>query len=150
MNQSPIKSQQPLTHTIMRNVKEIQAEANNHLSKLQRLVEDNLKHDGDKSASSQRILILNEINTVEYAFNGIEQSDLTERAARETDGKREELRQLIYADEGMYDEAVKWMEDKALEEGNHTYDEGGKVWHKNATELIEEGYLDKHIDSLLS
>ena len=63
---------------------------------------------------------------------------------------RESLRQQILNDESAYCEAVNWMGAQAQREGNHTYVEDGKVWHKNATELTRDGYFDKYLDHLLS
>ncbi len=60
------------------------------------------------------------------------------------------LRGQILNDETAYCEAVNWMGAKAQEEGNHTYVEDGKVYHKNATELTRDGYLDKYIEFRLS
>lgn len=61
----------------------------------------------------------------------------------------ETLRHHILNNEDAYCDAVNWMGAKAKEEGNHTYVEGGKVWHKNAEELIRDGYFDQYIEHMI-
>ena len=55
-------------------------------------------------------------------------------------------RQEILNDESLYCEAVNWMGAKAKEEDNHTYEDDGKVWHKNAEELTADGYLERYLE----
>lgn len=64
--------------------------------------------------------------------------------------KHEAMRLQILSDESAYCAAVNWMGAQAKAESNHTYIEDGKVWHKNATELIEDGYLDKYITAQIT
>ena len=56
----------------------------------------------------------------------------------------------IMNDESRYCEAVNWMGAKAQKEDNHTYEEDGKVWHKNTEELIADGYLERYLEHLKS
>jgi hypothetical protein len=60
---------------------------------------------------------------------------------------REQHRQFILSDEPSYQAAVTWMETQAFLENKLTYMEDDLTYHKNAEELIRDGYLDRYLDT---